>query len=493
MKSILILHFVANSLLGSDSTTDTIKHPITGKSFYRDAESYASKRETDPPAYVRNFGQLNKSQKNWLQLGLESRERIEFRYNDVRRAESINRDIPILWRQKVYVGIQNILDPLRVGLEFGDSWRTNGNYALDNRDVNRTDIIQAYAELYLDNVFKPDAGGNKRTLSLRYGRQAFEMLDRRLLSLNPWRNTTGNFEGLRIGIGQDQNNWSIDAFVLKPITIQYNQADKADNKRVFTAVIGHWRKWSEWISMEPYYMNLKQNPAIQNNHIERNIHTAGMRLYGILFRKVLQFDISSNYQFGQDNGLNHHALSINAELGYKFKNNAHQPRLSTFFGYASGDKNPNDTQSNRFERYFGFSRPWSSDDYITMENIFTPKIKTEWQGKLGNKVIRFDVGYSLYWLASKTDRMANLLAGSVFYRDKNGLSEQFLGEGIDSRMRFNPMQYLSCTIGYSYFSMGDFIKNRQVVANTISAKNSHFLYLELTINPFDIHKKSKNK
>jgi hypothetical protein len=126
-----------------------------------------------------------------------------------------------------------------------------------------------------------------------------------------------------------------------------------------------------------------------------------------------------------------------------------------------------------------------------MENIFTPKIKIEWQGKMDKKIIRFDVGYSLYWLASKTDRMANLLAGSSFYRDKNGLSGQFLGEGIDSRMRFNPIQYVSCTIGYSYFSMGDFIRNRQVVANTISAKNSHFLYLELTINPFDIQKKIK--
>jgi hypothetical protein len=470
---------------------DTVKKMPKNESYYREAGSYASKRETDPPAYVRHFGRLGTTKKTWLQLGIESRERVEFRYNDVRRPESKNRDTPILWRQKAYVGIQNVLDPFRLGIEVGDSWRTNGVYPLDNRDVNRSEIIQAYAELYLVNFLKTDAQGNKRPLSIRYGRQAFEMLDRRLISLNPWRNTTGNFEGLRVAIGQDRNDWQIDAMVLRPVNIQVNRLDGADRNRLFTAVIGHWRKWSELISLEPYYMNLKQDANQANNLKDRNIHTLGLRTYGLLFAKSLQFDISTNYQFGNDNGQLQHAFSINAELGHIFKNNKHQPRMSTFFGYASGDKNPNDGQNNRFERYFGFSRPWSADDYITMENIFTPKIKIEWQGKMDKKIIRFDAGYSLYWLASKTDRMANLLAGSVLYRDKNGLSGQFLGEGIDSRMRFNPIHYVSCTIGYSYFSMGDFIRNRQVVANTISAKNSHFLYLELTINPFDIQKKIK--
>ncbi len=46
-----------------------------------------------------------------------------------------------------------------------------------------------------------------------------------------------------------------------------------------------------------------------------------------------------------------------------------EARFSTFYGYAKRDEDPNDNVDNRFERFYGFGRPWSANDYIVFENI----------------------------------------------------------------------------------------------------------------------------
>ena len=161
-----------------------------------------------------------------------------------------------------------------------------------------------------------------------------------------------------------------------------------------------------------------------------------------------------------------------------------------FFGYVSGDKNPNDNENNRFERFFGFARPWSSDDYIVMENIITPKIKLEFELF---KEVKIDAGSSFYWLASEKDRFNNLLAGSSFNRDATGKSGNNIGHGLDSRIRFKPTRFIDANIGYTHFVFGDFVKNRQQVANGESALSSNFAYVELSFNVFNVFKKGEKK
>ncbi|MFM6976306.1 MAG: alginate export family protein [Sphingobacteriaceae bacterium] len=462
------------------------------KTYYVEPGSFGTKRETGKPEYVRNASQFSGSDKNatnWLDIGIESRGRVEFRKNDIRRPESFNEDIPLLIRHKVYFGINKILDPLRLSFEFGDSRRYFGHYALETREVNRMELMQGFGELNFNHAFKKDPLGNVRPLSIRFGRMAFDFLDRRLICMNSWRNTAGNFTGIKIAIGQDANDWQIDGLILKPILIKMDQPDKTDGHRLLLSAIGHWRKWSDIITIEPYYLRLDQSPAVENNYKQRKIHSLGMRLYGWNQNSTINFDVSSTYQFGNDDGLKQQAWALNSEMGYTFKSNRLKPRISAFIGYVSGDKNPNDQISNRFERYFGFSRPWSSDDYVVMENIFTPKIKVEWQAKVKHMNFKFDSGYSFYWLASKTDRLNNLLAGSAYNRDKTGNSGGFLGHGLDFRTRFNPSAYLTANFGFTHYTMGTFIKQQEESANNESANNSNFVYLELTINAFDLLKK----
>lgn len=489
-----IIVFGLIPLAAQGQSTDSLpsaKEGLTIPSYYVEAGSYATKRETDPPDYVRNVGTLGispGSDLHWLNFGLDTRARGEWRNNDIRRPESFNKDFPLLLRQRIYIGVVNALDPFRFAIEFEDARRNNGNYPLDDRDANKMEMIQGYAELYFKNALGRDALGNKRPLSIRYGRMAFEFLDRRLISLNPWRNTTNSFMGLKLALGQDKNDWQLDALLVKPVNRDIEKFDKADENRWFSAVIGHWRKWSSVVTIEPYYMGLKQNAANGNNNREREIHGFGLRLYGWVKRSGFNYDLTGMYQLGRDNAQDHRAYSITSEIGYTVTASKLKPRFSAFFGYVSGDKDPNDNVSNRFERFFGFARPWSSDDYVVMENIITPKVKMEFQVKFNEVILKFDGGYSFYWLASDTDRFANFLSGNANNRDLMGNSGKFLGHGLDFRTRFNPTPYFSVNMGYAHFTTGEFIENRQLTANGESANSSDFVYLELSLNILDLLK-----
>jgi len=167
-------------------------------SYYIEAGSYASGRESDPPSYVGQPAGLD-----WLDFGLQHRVRYEYHDDDIRRLQVENRDEPLLFRSRVYLGVRSRFDPLRFAVEFQDARRYNSQYPLDNRDVDKMDFIQAFAELRFADTFGTDARGNGRPLSIRAGRHAFEVLDRRLIARNEWRNTSNSHEGIRISLIAD--------------------------------------------------------------------------------------------------------------------------------------------------------------------------------------------------------------------------------------------------------------------------------------------------
>ena len=459
---------------------NAISNKEVKRSYYVEAGSYGTKRETDPPSYVVKVSKTRpKGADNidWLDVGVDYRARLEIRHQDIRRPEIVT-DYPLLLRSRAYLGVKNLIDPFRFAIEFEDAHRVNGKFAPDSRDFNRAELIQAYAELHFKEALGKDDLGTSRPVFIRFGRQAFEFLDRRLISLNGWRNTTNNFMGFRASLGQETNDWQIDVLAVRPINRLINEFDRTDQHRNFWAIIGHWRKWSDVFTIEPYYLGLHQRPSAENNYRERLIHSPGIRFYGWVGAKNLSYDLTYTQQFGEDNGLTHRAFAATAELGYKFSERKSKPRLSLFYGYVSGDKDPNDLVNNRFERFFGFARPWSSDDYMVMENIITPKLKIEFDVAKSGKV---DGGYSFYWLASATDRFNNLLGGSN-NRDISGNSRKFLGHGLDVRARFMPIEFVNANVGYMHFVNGEFVTNRQEEVLGESANGSDFVYLELSFN-----------
>jgi hypothetical protein len=458
-------------------------------SYFKPSSSYSTQPESDPPRYVRNLSKIGiEAFKDitWLDVGLDHRTRYEFRSNDIRRTDLVL-DQPFLLRSRAYLGIKEILDPLRGAVEFQDSRRYNGKFPHDDRDFNDYELIQAYGELYFKGALGADDRKQQRPLRFRVGRMAYEALDRRFIGRNEWRNTTNTFEGFRLNLGQEVNDWELDLWAYQPVKRLLSEFDQRIENQWFYGMIGHWRKWSDVITLQPYYMGLMQDGSKVPGQTDREIHSPGLRGYGKIANTNLDYDFNLIYQFGRNGGERHEAHGYTLEAGYTFKHDW-KPRISAFYGYATGDRNPNDNVNNRFERFFGFARPWSADDYVVFENIKAPKLKLEFQPV---KDLRIDGGYSWYWLASSTDRFNNLLDGNTsarrnpgFNRDVTGQSGDFIGHNFDVRARYKLTERIDTTIGYSHFVGGNFTRNRQIAALGRSPRGSDFLYVEVVISAF---------
>ncbi len=436
------------------------------KSYYRAPSSYSTTRDPDVPKYAKPAPKTGASflrDAHWLDIGLDYRLRAEYRDGDIRRdAPAI--DEPLLHRTRGYIGIRDILDPFRFAFEFQDSRRTNGEFPKDNRDFNDWEPIRLYAELYFDDLLPADPAGNPRPLSLRYGIHNFELLDRRLIGNNQWRNTANTFQGFRGAIGEDANNWSIDLFALQPLNREISSIDTPVEGRWIYGAVGHWREWSDIVTIEPFYLAMDQDRTAKT--ARKTLHSPGLRAYGVIGKSGFDFDGSIIRQFGQNGTRDIDAWGGNIELGYKI-DAPWKPRISAFYGYASGDKNPADGEDNRFERFYGFGRPWSANDYIVFENIEALKLRVELQP---HEKLRTDFGFSWYTLASARDRFA----GNDRNIDRTGKSGTDVGTEFDIRARWQIHPRVEAILGYSHFWGGDF------TTKAIRPGDTDFFYLELT-------------
>lgn len=431
------------------------------ESFYHPPRSYGSTRDPDPPRYVKP---------NWIEgwdLGLDYRLRAEYHQDDLRQSEG-GVDRPLLHRTRLYLGLHDLLDPFRFAVELQDARREHSRFERTERDVNELQLIRLYAGLHFQDLLGHDAGGNARPLWVRYGIHNLEFLDRRLLANNQWRNTTNTFQGVHASMGQESNDWQLEYLGAQPMQRRKYEWDQVEAGRWLHALVGHYRGLGQAATLEPFYLGLLQEarPGIQ----ARRVHAFGLRAYGVMGQSPWDYDLDLVLQRGQDGPRDLRAYGGNAELGYCWLHSPGKPRFSAFYGYASGDRDPNDGVDQRFEKFYGFGRPWSAADYGSFENLHAPKLRLEVEP---HRVLRVDAGWGGYWLASSRDRFkaANL-------RDQTGASGSHLGQELDARLRWQASSKLEMTLGYSHFFCGGFVQQQ------LQRRSTEFLYLEVQIKAF---------
>lgn len=434
--------------------------PAPREPIYR-SKAWAANVESEPPSYVRPLGERGwpgVESYRWLDLGVEHRTRWEYRDDDLRRPVLLD-DNQFLLRSRAYLGVREIVDPFRVAVEFQDSRQFNTQFADSNRDINENDILQLFGELY----FK-DALGKDYPASFRAGRMTLEYLDRRLLRRNRWRNTTDAFDGMRLQLGQPSADWQFDVIAAMPVEIRLRQMDRSDEERWFYGLVGAWRPWRRWITLEPYYFILdedRKDPAA----LDRTIHTMGLHVFGPLGTRGFDYSIDAAFQFGESGGQHQRAFAEYAEVGYAIDAPG-KPRVAVSMAYASGDGDPDDNVSGRFDKLFGAGHPWSSTDYFTWQNMVSPKGRFEFRPI---ESMRLAASYGGYWLAADSD--AWVVPGR---RDSTGTSGSFIGHELELIARWELDALTDVEIGYSHFMPGHF------VGNTGLTDDSDFLYVQVT-------------
>jgi hypothetical protein len=363
-------------------------------------------------------------------------------------------------RSQAYVGVRKILDPFRFGIEIQDSRQWHSDYPETNRDVDQADFLQAFGELYF-----ADALGKGYPVQFRFGRMTLDYVDRRLVARNAWRNAISGFDGFRLRLGQPTADWQFDFFAAQPVAVRMHQPNHPDEERWFYGLVGAWRRWARFVTLEPYYFILAEDWK-DHKKPDREIHTMGLHGFGPIGKTGFDYDFDTAFQFGEDGRRDQRAFAGFGELGYTFQHNW-KPRLSFSTTYATGDRTLEDSVSERFDRLFQTSHPYSMSDFFSWQNIINPKLRWEFQPL---KQLRVDLAYGGYWLASDSD------AWVVPNRqDKKGDSGDCVGQELELRLRYQINPRVEIELGDSHFMPGPFVRK------TGPADDSDFLYVQTTL------------
>jgi hypothetical protein len=192
----------------------------------------------------------------------------------------------------------------------------------------------------------------------------------------------------------------------------------------------------------------------------------GLHAFGPIGTTGFDYDFDTAFQFGEDGHRKQRAFAVYGEVGYTFRH-AWKPRVSFSTLYASGDRDPDDHLSERFDRLFEVTHPPSTTDLFSWQNIISPKIRLQLQPV---KKLRIETSYGAYWLASDSD--AWVLAER---RDPTGRSDDFVGQEIELRVRYQVNRRIELEAGYSHFFPGPFVEN------TGDADDGDLFYVQTTL------------
>ena len=250
-------------------------------------------------------------------------------------------------------------------------------YTLTPIDVNRTDLLQLYAELNFGEV-----GDGK--LKYRYGRQFLNYGSQRLLSPLGWGNTYRNFEGHKLMY--TSSDWDIDGFAMKSLngasgsTNRPYSFDQADQSRRISGVYSTWKGW-ENNSVDFYYLYFDESQS-STTLMDGTRHTIGTRFAGkqpIKEGKTLvgtwNWDVEGAWQFGEDNYGSAAYRDVQAGMvgaigGYTFEDVKWKPAVGGIFYWGSGDKDPATGQINTFNVMYPLGHAyWGQIDNLAGQNL----------------------------------------------------------------------------------------------------------------------------
>ncbi len=430
------------------------------------ARAVAANRVSDRPEYsrlwhqaARDYGWAGGERLSWLDAGVDSRLRYELRENDYRTPTLVSDDA-FFSRTLVYVGVQNVIDPVRLAVEFQDSQRAVSDRAVVPTDMNSTDLLQARVDLHLKNVV------DGQPLTAMVGRMTFDAVDRRLIARNRFRNVINSFDGVRLRLGADKGPWELDAFALRPVTRDADGFDRSSNNSLLFGVTGYWRRGSPGIQVEPFWLLTDRTPG-PGVSLSDNQHTFGVHAFGQWDHSHWDYDLSVAGQLGVRGSDSVAAWAMHGEIGYTWET-AWTPRVGLWVNAASGDQAPGDGTTQSFDPLYGATFAfYGYTGYFIWNNLINPSVRFSVQP---TSRIRAELIYRTIWLESSRARWVRGLRG-----DPTGQDGDFVGQEIDMRFSYTFFRWLEAEAVYALFLPGSF------VANTGPAPVSSFTYLQLTL------------
>lgn len=396
---------------------------------------------------------------NWLfSFGGEERFRYANEPANGIRLTGVNNEYQ-LNRVRLY-GDMWYLDRLRIYAEYIDAQSYNENIASLPIDVNRSDMLNLFADLKLLDI--QDHG-----LYFRAGRQQLVYGSQRLISPLDWANIPRTFEGFK-GFWHSEK-LDVDLFWVQPMAISPSHFDSADHSRGFAGLWTTYRPKKGHVA-DVYYLFLDQHDPVAavvppGGRGGFNVNTIGSRYLGE--EKHWLWDVEGMWQFGTitDNSIS--AGAATTGVGYHWPDAPMNPAFWIYNDFASGDDSGG--RGGTFNQLFPFGHYYMGFiDAVGRQNIDDFNLHfycypTKW--------IIFGLQAHFFYLASAKDALYNG-AGVPTRRDPTGRAGYHVGDEIDWISNFHIDMHQDVMVGYSQLFPGEFIRN------TGPSRSPGFFYLQ---------------
>ena len=349
------------------------------------------------------------------------------------------------------------------GIEVEDAraWLDQDLTPVGTDDVNALEPLRVYAGYRTDK------------LDVQVGRMTMDVGSRRFVARNRTRNTTNAFTGINARWTLAEGR-GLQAFLTMPVARLPNNLERdrlRNNKFELDQEHAERTFWGLYLSgvrlaadtdTDWYVLGIqeKDRPGLPTRN--RDFVTAGLRV-----RKATDtwaFEFETAYQSGTTRAtllpsdvtdLDHRAWFAHAELSSDLAGRW-DPSLIFRLDYASGDKDPDDGEFNRFDTLFG-ARRWEFGvtgiyGVFARSNIVSPGV-----GIRMKPTPAFDmrIDYRPGWLASDRDFLT-----TAALRDRDGNSGSFIGHQVEARVRWAPPSgNLSVDFSTAYLRKGEFLEN----------------------------------
>ncbi|HMS82341.1 MAG TPA: alginate export family protein [Nitrospira sp.] len=444
----------------------------TGKNWIEPADAVLNQRkDIDWVHYEKSLLRLP----DWLDLGFENRTRFESYDHPWRTSQTIGggrTDAQIALRSRVRIGLGGD-GPLRLLFEGQDSRSFLDGDRGDFRDtttVNQFDVLQLLGSFTVNNIF----GTGLRT-DIHFGRMTMDFGRRRLVARNDFRNTTNSFDGFHWQIAQDKT-WRIRAFAVQPVIRDDVRLDQQYHNLLFWGTYLESKHFS-WFQADAYYFALNDQ-RVPNGAAHRTYSTAGGRLYKDPRTGEMDYEIETSWQTGTRGVTDHFAHFQHLDLGYTF-NLPWTPRLVFHYDYASGDRQPGDSQDGGFDTLFGARRfeygPTGIWGPFSRTNLNSPG----WRlivTPTPNVVLQ--VKHRVSYLAQSKD-----FFGNTGLRDATGSAGTSLGHDVELRAQWAVTSNLDFDVGYVHWFKGSYFDRLPASAGLPAGgnKDSDYFYAAVRV------------
>lgn len=412
---------------------------------------------------------------DWVDLGLENRTRFGS-YDHPWRASQVvgngrtDAQIPLRSRLRFGLGGNGPLRFLFEGQDARSIFSNDLGAFRNNTMVDEFDILQLFGSLTLKNIL----GSGLRT-DFHFGRWTSDFGRRRLIARSNFRNASTAFDGFHWQIGRDKL-WRLRAFVVEPVIRDIEQLDEQNGKSLF------WGTYFEshhfpWFEMDVYYLGLNDKlPANVANR--RTYSTFGGRLYKEPKPGEPDYEIETTWQTGTRGVTDHFAYLQHLDLGYTF-NLPWKPRVVFHYDYASGDRQPGDSQDGSFDTLFG-----ARNFEYTRTGIWGPFSRSNLQSPGWRVIVEptsgwiLEVKHRAWFLAQSKD-----FFGSSGLRDPTGKSGTSLGQDVQLRARWAVSQNMDFDVGYVHWFKGSYFDSPTILAQMPAGgnKDSDYFYFQMRV------------